>query len=107
MAGHRHPRPGGHRSSPPNLVVRHDDGSTLIEMLVGMVVMSIGLAIFTTATVQIYQALRYSERVTQVHDQLSTAFRKVEKEVRYALEINTPGSAVTKGVDYWYVEYVT
>jgi Tfp pilus assembly protein PilV len=107
MTGHRHPQPGRRRSSPPHLVVRHDDGSTLIEMLVGMVVMSIGLAIFTTATVQIYQALRYSERVTQVHDQLSTAFRKVEKEVRYALEINTPGSAVTKGVDYWYVEYVT
>ena len=84
-----------------------DHGATLAELLVGMAVMALGMAIFTSATLQIYRSLQWTERTTQARDQLSVAFARLDREVRYATEINTPGSAIAKGIEYWFLEYVT
>jgi prepilin-type N-terminal cleavage/methylation domain-containing protein len=84
-----------------------DRGATLIELLVGMVVMSLGMTIFTTATLQIYRSLQWTERATAARDQLSLAFGRLDREVRYASEISMPGSAIADGIDYWFVEYAT
>ena len=84
-----------------------DQGATLIELLVGMVVMSLSMTVFTTATLQIYRSLQWTERATAARDQLSLAFGRLDREVRYASEISMPGSAVANGIDYWFVEYAT
>jgi type II secretory pathway pseudopilin PulG len=81
--------------------LRRDDGTTLIELTVGMIIMSIFLAMFTGAVVAMNRAENKAEAVSLSSGQLNQAFLTLDKTVRYAAAISTPG---TGALGDWYVE---
>jgi prepilin-type N-terminal cleavage/methylation domain-containing protein len=90
-------RTGPARTGP----VHTDQGFTLLEVLISMGIMSIVLAVVTGAIVQIYSATTQVDTTTSDRDQLTVAFRRLDKELRYAQWIATPGLVGTR----YYVEY--
>lgn len=78
-----------------------DDGTTLVELMVGMVLMTVFMAMFTGAVLMMNTAMNKSQSVTQTASQLSVAFQNLDGIVRPAAAISTPG--VGKSGD-WYVE---
>jgi type II secretory pathway pseudopilin PulG len=86
-----------------------DDGTTLIELMVGMVLMSIFLAMFTGAVVMMNTAMNKSQAVTLTASQLDGAFHHLDRLVRYAAAISPPGLATTgiRASGDWYVELST
>lgn len=96
--------------------LRGDAGTSLTELVVGMSVLSIFLAMFTGAVVMLNQATNKSQAITLSSQQLNQAFLSLDKMVRYAAAISTPGCAGTttaaQGCDGttsgdWYVELRT
>ncbi|GAA0488281.1 hypothetical protein Ade02nite_81410 [Paractinoplanes deccanensis] len=81
---------------------RDDDGYTLMELMAAMAVMSIFMAIVTTAILQIYRSVGETDQSADVQNQVETAFVRLDREVRYASAISDP--AQVDG-DY-YVEYL-
>lgn len=79
-----------------------DEGFTLIEVVVSMVVMTIFLTIFTGAVVQMFRAANHSDAVFSSQSQLSTAFQRLDREIRYASAISAPAIVGTDP----YVEYL-
>ena len=82
--------------------VPEDSGVTLIEVMVAMGLMSVVMAITTTAVAQIYHSVNESENTAEAQAQVTRAFIRLDQEIRYARAISTP--AVVSG-DY-YVEYL-
>lgn len=80
-----------------------DAGVTLIEIVVSMSIMSIFLAILTGGMVQLFRSSNAVMTTSAAHAQLNTAFMRLDKQIRYAAGISTPGTA---GGDQ-YVEYVS
>jgi hypothetical protein len=80
-----------------------DEGATLTELVVAMSIMSVILVIIVGATIQIYRSVNATESTTVARDQLGTGFRRLDKELRYASWVATPG----KVGDRWYLEYAT
>ena len=71
-----------------------DDGTTLVELMVGMVLMSIFLAMFTGAVVMMNGAMNKAQAVNQSASQLNAAFLNVSTTVQYALHQSPwPGRA--------------
>jgi type II secretory pathway pseudopilin PulG len=83
---------------------RDDDGTSLIELVVGMMVMSIFLAIFTGAIVAMNRAENKTESVSLTTSQLNQAYLTLDETVRYAAAISPPGTATSGD---WYVELRT
>ncbi|XVV16984.1 PulJ/GspJ family protein [Actinoplanes sp. CA-131856] len=82
---------------------RDDDGYTLIELLVAMGLMSVVMVVVFGALTEVYSDVNRTENVTVARDQLGNSFRRLDKELRYANWISTPGQ-----VDgAWYMEYAT
>lgn len=86
------------------ITARDDDGTTLIELVVGMMVMSVFLGLFTTAVVAINRAENKTEAVSLSTSQLNQAFLTLDRTVRYATAISTPGTGT---LGDWYVELRT
>lgn len=82
-------------------LVHHDDGMTLIEMVVGMLIMSICLAIFTGVIVTMTSTVNKVQAVTTSASDVNAAFMQLDKVVRYSDAI-TPTGQGTSGD--WYVE---
>jgi Tfp pilus assembly protein FimT len=82
---------------------RSDSGVTLLEMVVGLVVMTIFMSMFTGAVVMMYNASSKSEALADTASQVSIAFGRLDTSVRYASAIATPGQS---GTD-WYVEWLS
>jgi type II secretory pathway pseudopilin PulG len=80
-----------------------DDGITLVEVVVAMSIMSIVMAMFTTAILQMYRSANRNESASTAQSQLHLAFQRLDKEIRYASGLSTPGLV---GGDP-YVEYLT
>lgn len=80
-----------------------DAGVTLIEMIVAMAVMSVAAVAFTAGITQAHRVTNAVETRTDAGQQLSVAFRRLDREVAYAYAISEPGRV---GGD-WYVEYLT
>ena len=78
-----------------------DEGYSLIELMVAMGIMSIVMAVVFGAIMQIYSATNEAEGTSYARDQLDNAFRRLDKELRYATWVNTPGQVG----DRWYLEY--
>jgi Tfp pilus assembly protein PilV len=85
------------------LVEGGDAGITMVEVMVSMVLMSIVLAIFTTAIVQMVHSASRNQRLSRAQSQLNIAFLRLDKEIRYAAAISQQG---TVGGDPT-VEYLT
>jgi prepilin-type N-terminal cleavage/methylation domain-containing protein len=81
-----------------------DDGVTLLEMVVAMTLMTLFMAMFTGAVVQMFGVLDRGDATSTVQAQLNVAFLRLDREIRYAAGITTPGQGT--GGD-WYVEYLT
>jgi prepilin-type N-terminal cleavage/methylation domain-containing protein len=79
-----------------------DAGVTLIEIMVAMGMMSVVMVVATSAIAEIYHSVNQSDNTVAAQDQVTTAFARLDQEVRYARSISTP--AVVNGDDY--VEYL-
>jgi prepilin-type N-terminal cleavage/methylation domain-containing protein len=82
--------------------VRGDAGLTLIEVMVGMALMSVVMVIATGSLTEIFHSVNQSDHTTAAQTQVTTAFARLDQEVRYARSISTP--AVVDGDNY--VEYL-
>lgn len=78
-------------------------GTTLMEMIVGMGLMGVFLAVFTASMLSVYQASNHTESVTVGSGQLNAAFLRLDKMIRYASAISTP-STTANGAGNYYVE---
>lgn len=80
-----------------------DSGVTLMELMVGMVIMTIFMAMFTGAVVMMFNATSKAQAIGDTASQLSIAFNRLDKSVRYASAITAPGSG--DGDGNLYVEW--
>ena len=95
------------RCPPPASAIRgvgNDNGTSLIELVVGMMLMSIFLAMFTGAVVAMNRAENKTEAASLSTSQLNQAFLTLDKTVRYASAISQPGTGPSGD---WYVELRT
>jgi prepilin-type N-terminal cleavage/methylation domain-containing protein len=81
-----------------------DAGLTLAEVLVAMGVMSVVMAMATTAILQMYRTSNRADVLWGNMTQLQTAFLQLDRSVRYATAISQPNTTATVGGD-WYVEW--
>lgn len=82
---------------------RSDSGLSLMELVVGLTIMTIFMTIFTGATIMMYNASSKAQAMGDTASQLSIAFNRLDKSVRYAAAIAPPG----KSGGTWYVEWQT
>jgi hypothetical protein len=90
---------------PPRAADRAGDdrGTTLIDVVVSTTIMSFCMAMFTTGILQIYRFTNKNETISTTQQQINIAFMRLDKEIRYAVNISAPGQV---GSDA-YVEYLT
>ncbi|MEU4214703.1 hypothetical protein [Actinoplanes sp. NPDC026623] len=77
-----------------------DAGTSLVEMLVTMGIMSVMMVVFTTAILQVYRTVSATETLNDAQNELSRAFQRFDRELRYASWISSVGTGST-----WYVEF--
>jgi prepilin-type N-terminal cleavage/methylation domain-containing protein len=76
-------------------------GFSLIEVVVSMSILSVVMVVAIGSIIQIYNAVNRVDNTSVARDQLSNSFRRLDKELRYANWVSTPGQV--NGV--WYLEY--
>jgi len=81
---------------------RGDAGVTLLELMITMAIMAVVLMMFTGAMIQIYRSVNKNEAIAAARDGVNLTFARLDKEIRYAAGISTPG---VTGTDQ-YVEYL-
>jgi len=95
--------PGGPARRPANRLRRTEDGgTTLIEVVVSMSIMSVFMAMFTVGILQMSRAVNKNEATSTAQSQLNIAFMRLDKEIRYAAGVSAPGSVDANP----YVEYL-
>jgi type II secretory pathway pseudopilin PulG len=77
-------------------------GTSLIELIVGMMIMSVCGAIFLGSAVTLSRVTAKTQSVTSSASQTNLAYLSLDKTVRYASAIATPGKSST---GRWYVEF--
>jgi type II secretory pathway pseudopilin PulG len=82
-----------------------DDGTSLIEVIVGMALMAIFMSIFVGVIVAMTNAQSKTQSITQTSANVGQAFLTLDKTVRYSAAISAPGTGSPSGD--WYVEYRT
>ena len=96
--------------------LRDDTGTSLVELLVGMAVLSIFLGLFTGAVIELNQATNKAQAISLTSEQLNAAFITLDRSVRYAAAISVPGctgaaapscDAIGTTPGAWYVEFRT
>jgi hypothetical protein len=80
-----------------------DNGTSLTELIVGMLVMGVFMAIFTGTVVSMARTTTKVEAVASSADQVNNGFLALDRLVRYAAAITTIGPATGSTGD-WYVE---
>jgi hypothetical protein len=81
-----------------------DAGTSLAELIIGMALMALFMAIFTGAVVTMAKTGNKVEAVSLSNSQTNQAFLRLDKTIRYATNITTPGVSTT---GTWYVEIDT
>lgn len=82
-----------------------DRGFTMMEMMVGMTVMAIFMAIFTGSMIAIYSSADKAQAISTTSGQLNLAFDTLDREIRYASYISNPTTEASTG--YWIVSFQT
>jgi hypothetical protein len=82
-------------------VAADDRGTSLVELVVGMVVMTVFMTVFTGAIASLAETTTHIEAVTSSASQVNNAFLRLDKLVRYATAVTTPGQGTSGD---WYVE---
>jgi type II secretory pathway pseudopilin PulG len=67
-----------------------DAGFTLIDMMVGMTLMTIVMAVFTGAIVRMYRVANNVDAKSVAQASINVAMQRLDREVRYAKGISTP-----------------
>ena len=80
-----------------------DAGVTMTDVVVSMTLMAIFMAIFTGGTVRMYRSAAQVQATADAQIQITSAFLRLDKEIRYAAGISLPGPVGADG----YVEYLT
>jgi len=83
-----------------------DEGTTLIEIMAGLAVMGVFLALFSGTMFSIFRSSTSFESATITSSQTSNAFTQMDKLVRYASSISSPSTTPNAGGNY-YVELQT
>jgi prepilin-type N-terminal cleavage/methylation domain-containing protein len=73
--------------------LRYDDGVTLTELMVVLMLMGIVSVIFSTAIVSALRSTRNVEGVARSNDDVRLAIATLDRELRSASQICTPGPA--------------
>ncbi|TQK75601.1 prepilin-type N-terminal cleavage/methylation domain-containing protein [Rarobacter incanus] len=82
-----------------------DKGMTLVELIVAMGILTVVLAIFMAGVVSMVKTTVRSETATTANDQMRNVFQRMDREIRYASDINRPGIVSGKQyVEYRYVD---
>jgi type II secretory pathway pseudopilin PulG len=80
-----------------------DTGVTLLEVVMGMSIMSFVMVAFTAGLLSVVRAAGHGETMAVSRSQLNVAFDRLDRQIRYASGISLPGTA---GGDS-YVEFQT
>ncbi len=83
--------------------LRDDEGSSLIELLVGIALMAVFGAVFSGAIFMMTNSSKTAQSVTETSTRLSTAFVKLDRTARYAAAFSPPAQSAGN----WYVEFRT
>jgi type II secretory pathway component PulJ len=89
----------------PSEDLRDERGDSLIELIVGMTIMVVFLAMFSASIVMISRTSSHAEAVESTASDVNFAFLRLDKQVRYAASISKPGTA--GAASDWYVEFLT
>ena len=85
-----------------NLRKGGDRGMTLTELLIAMGIFAVVLVVFMQAVAVMAKTTVRSQAQSDSADQLRNVFLRLDKEVRYAQDINTPATANgAVYVEYW------
>ncbi|MEV4351821.1 prepilin-type N-terminal cleavage/methylation domain-containing protein [Actinoplanes sp. NPDC049596] len=79
----------------------NDGGYSLIELMVAMGIMSVVLVIVLGGLTEVYSDVNRTDTLANARDQLGNSFRRLDKELRYANWLSTPGQVGGA----WYLEY--
>jgi prepilin-type N-terminal cleavage/methylation domain-containing protein len=79
------------------------DGFTMVELMVSIILLAVISATFLAATNSIYAGIHKQQGITDAADGNRRAFELLDKQVRYASAINTPG---TGSDGNFYIEYM-
>lgn len=82
--------------------VRGDAGFTLIEGLISMVIFMTCMAVMSSVVLAMTNNTRQAHGVSVATDQTRAAFQRLDRQVRYATAIGTPGREADGG---YYVEF--
>jgi type II secretory pathway pseudopilin PulG len=94
---------GAGRSRHSLVRISGDAGITLVEVVVAVSIMAVAMSIFTTGIVQIYRAENKTESASNAQSAVNLAFLRLDRELRYASDISSPGQYNLKN---WRVEYL-
>jgi prepilin-type N-terminal cleavage/methylation domain-containing protein len=83
--------------------ISEDDGFSLMETIVAMVIFSIFMSTAMAAIISIMNSTHKSQSLTDGAAQLENAFQRLDHQVRYADAVNQPGP----GTNGTYVEWHT
>ena len=85
-----------------------DDGFTMLDMVVTMTIMGIVMILFTTGISQAYNAEEKTEATSVALSQISVAFQRLDRGVRYASAISAAGTGSATGTSGDpYIEFLT
>lgn len=82
-----------------------DAGVTLMELMVGLTIMTIFMGMFTGAVVMMYSSTSKAEAIGDSASQLSIAFSRLDTSVRYATLISEPNPNPAADGS-WYVQWL-
>ncbi|GAA3384541.1 hypothetical protein [Cryptosporangium minutisporangium] len=80
-----------------------DSGYTLAEAVVSMVITAVFMGVSTTSILSLYSSANRAQAIADAQQQLGIAFGRLDRQVRYASGVSTPG--VVNGEPY--VEFLT
>jgi len=81
---------------------RGERGTTLVEVIVGMSIMTVCGAIFLGSAVTLSRVTAKTQAVTTTASQTNLAYLSLDRTVRYASAIASPGKGASGN---WYVEF--
>ena len=78
------------------------DGFTIVELMVSIILLAVISTTFLAATNAIYGGIHKQQGITDAADGNRRVFETLDKQVRYASAINTPGTGTDGN---FYIEY--
>jgi len=72
--------------------MKDDSGYTLAEAVVTMVITAVFMGISTTSILSLYSSTNRAQAVADSQQQLGIAFGRLDRQIRYASGVSTPGT---------------